>query len=456
MMQRVLVVLLGALLLQSSIVHAQAPFALANKRRVILLGDSITYADRFGVYLEAAIISRFPQWQGEIINRGVPSETASGGSEPTHIPARPHVLTRLHTSVSALNPDYVVICYGMNDGLYQPHSQAIQTQFQDGMLLLLNEIIGPARSDILVVTPPPFDARRFRNLSATGPYDYTRPAPNYDQTLQRFSNWLLSLSVPRTRVVDIHTALAQHLALRTTTEPGFHLAADGIHPNATGHWLIAQALLMVWNFPAVVSEARIDARTRQPATRNVTNVRAAPDGSLTFDWLSPLPLPVDPEVDGTSLELAQTRNLLGRQTLQVGNLRTNEYILTVDGQRILGFSGAQLGKGIPLQHIEQWPQQEKSRELLNLVSQRRRIAQDLWVASETHPRFSDMKPANPGTQAQLAALNQRIRALATPKPMRIELRPIGQRIPGDTNLPPSAVTNQFFTNRVAPLVVPTR
>jgi hypothetical protein len=44
--------------------------------------------------------------------------------------------------------------------------------------------------------------------------------------------------------------MTQYLLEQRKRDPSFLLAEDGVHINATGHWLIARELLLHWGIPA--------------------------------------------------------------------------------------------------------------------------------------------------------------------------------------------------------------
>ena len=71
-------------------------------KRVVFLGDSITYAGAYVEVLEAAFRVEDPARAVEFINIGLPSETVSGLSEPGHAGGafpRPTVHERLEPAV---------------------------------------------------------------------------------------------------------------------------------------------------------------------------------------------------------------------------------------------------------------------------------------------------------------------------------------------------------------------
>jgi len=57
---------------------------LSGARRVLFLGDSITYSGEYVESVEAYFVTRFPEREIEFLNLGLPSETLSGLSETGH------------------------------------------------------------------------------------------------------------------------------------------------------------------------------------------------------------------------------------------------------------------------------------------------------------------------------------------------------------------------------------
>ena len=57
---------------------------LPNVKRIVFLGDSITSAGEYVDEFESFLFTQFPKRDFEVINVGLPSETASGLSEAGH------------------------------------------------------------------------------------------------------------------------------------------------------------------------------------------------------------------------------------------------------------------------------------------------------------------------------------------------------------------------------------
>ena len=87
---------------------AQTPPLPDNAKRILFLGNSITYSGQYVSYIEAYLTLRYPEKQLEFINVGLPSETVSGLSEPDHAGGafpRPDLHERLARVLANIKPD---------------------------------------------------------------------------------------------------------------------------------------------------------------------------------------------------------------------------------------------------------------------------------------------------------------------------------------------------------------
>ena len=156
----------------------QYPIA-KDVKRVVFLGNSITYSGQFVSYIDAYFTLKYPNRQLEIINLGLPSETVSGLSEEGHADGkfpRPDLKERLQRVLVELDPDLVIVNYGMNDGIYLPFDESRFQAFQNG-INWMHQAIEKSEADIIHVTPPVFDERK---------------DPAYANVLAIYSSWLVS------------------------------------------------------------------------------------------------------------------------------------------------------------------------------------------------------------------------------------------------------------------------
>ena len=203
-----------------------------NVKRILFLGNSITYSGQYVADIEAYLIIKYPEKHLEFINAGLPSETVSGLSEENHAGGRfprPDLHERLDRVLSQTKPDLVFACYGMNDGIYLPFDDNRFQRFRDGINWLHDKVL---KSGALIIhlTPPVFDERKGKA---------------YANVLDIYSDWLISCRYTvNWDVVDIHWPMKKFLENRRLSDTAYVFAKDGVHPNDTGHWIMAQQVLL--------------------------------------------------------------------------------------------------------------------------------------------------------------------------------------------------------------------
>lgn len=214
------------------IANAAGLFA-PSVKRVIFLGDSITHAGTYVAIIATFHHLRYPARAIEFIDLGLPSETVSGLSEPDHAGGRfprPVLRERLARTLEKTKPDLVIACYGTNDGIYLPFDDARAAAFQAGMREL-HAAVQASGAQIIHLTPPVFDEVRAHR------------AAGYAAALDRYSDWLLAQRAAGWHVIDVHGPMQALLEARRRADPAYAFSTDGIHPDAAGHWLMAQAVL---------------------------------------------------------------------------------------------------------------------------------------------------------------------------------------------------------------------
>ena len=217
--------------------------------RILFLGDSITYSGGYIASLEAAMIAQYPDRTTEFLNLGLPSETVSGLSEPGHAGGafpRPDLHERLERVLDQTQPDLVIACYGMNDGIYYPLGDDRFEAFRSGMTRLHDAVIKRG-AKIIHLTPAYFDALPIRDrLLPAGREEYRQPYEGYDDVLEAYAKWLLDQRDRGWVVYDVHGAMKQAVLEARKTNPTFVFAGDGVHPNAAGQVVIARPLAETW------------------------------------------------------------------------------------------------------------------------------------------------------------------------------------------------------------------
>lgn len=206
---------------------------LHDSRRIVFLGDSITYAGQSVAYFNAWLLTQDFEKLPKVINVGLPSETVSGLSEVGHAGGRfprPDLAERLDRVLAVTRPDLVFACYGINCGIYQPLEEDRFQRYQQGIGNLKRKVESTGAT-LVLITPPFFDDQR------------AKKSFSYNAVLDKYSAWLLENRNEGWRVVDLHGPMTEAVASRRRTNPEFTFQADGVHPNNEGHWLIAVQLI---------------------------------------------------------------------------------------------------------------------------------------------------------------------------------------------------------------------
>ena len=204
--------------------------------KILFLGDSITDMGMYISYIQAYLDMFQPGNSLKLYNLGLSAETVCGLTEPGHPYPRPDVNERIDRAMLTIEPHWVVLMYGMNDGIYHPFKEERYAAYKEGMWKLVRRI-REYGSRIIVMTPTPFEPEvRSDKLveGAEGPFDFDHASAAYDDVLTRYSRFLVEEVGPEVDVVvDVHEALS---GLGPFTE-------DGVHPGWAGHFQIARAFM---------------------------------------------------------------------------------------------------------------------------------------------------------------------------------------------------------------------
>lgn len=226
---------------------ARADDFLPGVKRILFLGDSITYAGGYVDKFELLLAVKHPGRDITVIDCGLPSETVSGLSEAGHAGGRfprPDLHERLDRVLATVKPDLVFACYGMNCGIYLPLDEARFAAYRAGIEKLRAKVKA-AGAEIVHLTPPVFDPLPIKGR--VKPADAVKDGEmfdGYDAVLTRYSEWLVEQGKKQGwRVIDTHTAMAEAIASVRKTDPVFTFAKDGVHCDGAGHNVLAAALI---------------------------------------------------------------------------------------------------------------------------------------------------------------------------------------------------------------------
>lgn len=422
-------VLVAFALFVPATLNAAEPFLLKDGQRVVFLGDSNTFAGGFIADLDAYFCTRFPEQKFELINLGLPSETVTGLSEPDHPYPRPNIHDRVDRALELTKPDVVVICYGMNDGIYYPFSEERFEKYKAGIRKLI-EKVEKAGAKAIVMSPSPFEPTPLKDkVLAKGAekYSWVRPYENYDaEVLTKYSDWLLTLRKEKYIVVDAHAAVLKHIDAMRKNDPNYRVSGDGIHPDANGHLVIALEILKEWNAPSFVKEIVIDMK-KEPMTESAVKINSYRSNGLSFSFSLPLPMPLDPGLNPKTRELEKVDERVNRYLLKVAGLRG---ILSIRG----GKGGVQestnadlIGKGLDLADVLKLNTADNTAKVWKAIAEKNRIMGLAWLTHVGHkrpdtPKGIDLEEA----KKKAKAFDAEIRDLCKPAEIRLNVGPLGK------------------------------
>jgi lysophospholipase L1-like esterase len=227
--------------------------------------------------VEAFLRVQYPGRQFDIINVGLPSETVSGLSEPGHADGqfpRPDLHERLARVLEQTKPDLVFACYGMNDGIYMPLDAGRFQKFKEGINWLHDEVVKTG-ARLVHLTPPDYDEVKGKSVG-------------YTKVLDAYSDWLLSkIKSSHWHVIDIHYPMKKYLAAHRKLDANFALAQDGVHPDETGHWIMAQQILLYIGFkPVAASNSIITSLSQAQDAKKLLILVAERQNMLRDAWLT--------------------------------------------------------------------------------------------------------------------------------------------------------------------------
>ena len=194
---------------------------IANAKLVACVGDSITYGsgisnrdrDSYPAQLNRMLQKFDNQWQTR--NFGVSGATLLRNAD------KPYVQQSAYNQVLAAEPDAVIIKLGTNDS--KPHNWVHKEDFISDYIFLIDSFAElPSKPKIWICNPVPAFNSNF-GISDTVIKEEIMPLVSQIAELRDVE------------VIDLYTALRDAVAL----------FPDGIHPNADGARLIAQAIAPV-------------------------------------------------------------------------------------------------------------------------------------------------------------------------------------------------------------------
>jgi len=186
--------------------------ATGDPLRIVALGDSLTYgwmaARGYLDFLKEMLAAKYPRSVVDIINRGIPGDTAEGG------------LHRLAEHVLKAGPDLVLVQFALNDA-FTGHTPE---RFKHNIQNIIRTIRAGSSSETLLLISV-----------ALGTADENRYIEPYYAGLDEIAG---QEDVP---LVRVHSYWQKKIA--EGVDCSGLVQADGVHPTVAGYCLMAEAML---------------------------------------------------------------------------------------------------------------------------------------------------------------------------------------------------------------------
>jgi lysophospholipase L1-like esterase len=332
----------------------RAGFYLKGGDTVLFYGDSITDSRIYTAFVEAYVLTRFPDLRVQFINSAVSGDRVTGGAAGA-------IDVRLRRDVLPYRPTVVTILLGMNDGGYSPFDPELFQTYSKGY----ESIVGTLRKALPGVR---------MTLLQPSPYDDITRLPKfeggYNSILMRYGEFVRELAKrEKLNTADLNTDVVNALRLANNKNPAIAqtFIPDRVHPAAAVHLLMAEALLKSWNAPPTVTAVEIDARAISVTRSENTEIRDL-HGTGSLSWTQrdrSLPMPIDFSDAGVKLAVQSSDviSALNDESLRVRNLKAGKYTMTIDGEKVGTFTSEQMEDGINLAELAT-PMSKQASEVL--------------------------------------------------------------------------------------------
>lgn len=324
---------------------ARAESAIVPAARVAIVGDSITEQKLYSKFLECYLLACSGVPDVHVMQFGWGGERADGFAN------------RATNDLAVFHPSVVTLCYGMNDGGYQPWKPEIGVGYEKNMRNVLSKLDALGVRSVVVGSPGAVDTNFFRPGQRMG----DQPAHvAYNDTLAHLRDIDRQLAAEKHhRFADVHAAMVD--AMKKANEsrgPTYDVCGgDGFHPGPNGQLLMAYAFLKGLGVDGTIGEITIDRSSGQDAVTGSmghTVVKQARTGDTTTIELESRRWPFCFEGDGSSsggtrsiLPFVAFNQELNRFTVKVSGLETSKARLTWGGES-RDFTREQLAEGINL------------------------------------------------------------------------------------------------------------
>ena len=394
--------LVTALLAVVPFVTSAAEPVLQPGDRVGIVGDSITEQKLYSKYVECYLLASSGVPDLKVLQYGWSGERANGFAD------------RLENDLAGFSPTVVTLCYGMNDGGYQPFNEQIGSAYEANMRRVLAGLEKMKVRSVVVGSPGAVDQHFFRPGTMMG----DRPSHvAYNDNLAHLRDIAKKLAAENKQpFANVHDAMYETMKKAQEALGGKYdvCGGDGFHPGPNGQLLMAYAFLKGLGVDGDIGTITVDMKGDSTATGG-HKVLSGKGGAVELEstrW------PFCFEGDGKAS--SSTRSItpyvpfnqdLNRLVLLVKNLDTPKAVVTW-GEQAKEFTKEQLAAGINLNaEFSATPFDKPFADLQTAVGQKQNF--ETYMIKSVITQFRNYPPelkADAELQAALKTVSARFHA----------------------------------------------
>lgn len=310
----------------------RAESILKDGDRLAIVGDSITEQKQYSVFIEAYLRMCQPK-KVDVIQFGWSGETANGFSK------------RMKNDCLPFAPTIATTCYGMNDGRYRPITDEVRESYRKWMSDVVEQFKS-TNTRLIIGSPGAVDTTTFKRNEAT--------AEQYNQTLAALGAEGKAIAdATGNRFANVNAAMIDAMsAAKKKYGQAYHVGgADGVHPAANGHLVMAYAFLKSMEFDGQIASIDVDLAGNTATASEHHKIQTIENGAVTIQSTQyPFCFGGDPtKTNATSgiIEFVPFNQDLNRFVLTVKNASAARYKITW-GNTSREYSAEQLAEGVNL------------------------------------------------------------------------------------------------------------
>ncbi|MEM6883434.1 MAG: SGNH/GDSL hydrolase family protein [Verrucomicrobiota bacterium] len=378
---RILFTTVSILVLAFSDAHGAAPFD--KDTRLVFIGDSITHGGSYHTYIQTFYATRYPHQNILCFNAGISGDNARGGFQRASQTGG----GIWESDIRGYRPTAVTIMFGMNDvggahfetaesadALDEANKQQL-VWYKSNYAQLLDNLETLGVTNITLITPSAYDQTMVNEQASTNLYKF---GTGKNDAILSLADKVIAIESKKRGypIIDFNTPLLAINAKMQKLDPGYSIIGqDRVHPGLQGHMVMAYSFLEAQGQACPIAKLQFDAATQTVlSTENciASDVKSNPE-SLQFRYTANA-LPYPPKLYQSVSDLIPFESRYNQETLQVNNLNSGTYSLSIGGTACGHFTDQEFAAGINMALLENAPQVQQAQHVFKLCQERAALA----------------------------------------------------------------------------------